>query len=212
MVSVDENGNVTALREGEAVITAVSQENNSIKQECRIVVRNIPTESIKLNTTILLLSTSKNYNKAKLVAEIVPSNAANKDIIWKSSSDKIISVDTNGNVIARADGVATVTVSTKDGRRPAKCDVIVSTVKSISINKTKVNLKKGQSIVLSYKISPLNASIKGVVWKSSDSKKVLVNSSGKVTAVGVTTKPVIISAVSKDNEKILAACVVNVSK
>ncbi len=56
-------------------------------------------------------------------------------------------------------------------------------VKSVSLNTTSANLVVGETLALTAKINPTNATDKKVVWKSSDEKVATVKN-GKVTAVG----------------------------
>ena len=78
--------------------------------------------SVKLNKKILTIYKGKYF---KLVATILPANATNKKVTWKSSSSKIITVSSSGIVKGVKKGVAYVTVTTVDGKKTAKCKVIV---------------------------------------------------------------------------------------
>ena len=57
-------------------------------------------------------------------------------------------------------------------------------VTGISLDKTSVSLKKGESTTLKATVKPDNATNKTVTYTSSNTKVATVNSSGKVTAVG----------------------------
>ena len=54
-------------------------------------------------------------------------------------------------------------------------------VQSISLNKTSVSLKAGESTTITATVNPSNATNKTVTWSSSNSNMVTVNASGKVT-------------------------------
>ncbi len=60
-----------------------------------------------------------------LKATVKPSNAADKFVTWKSSNKTIASVDKNGKVKGLKKGTVTITVTTKDGKKTAKCKVVV---------------------------------------------------------------------------------------
>ncbi|MCL2290893.1 MAG: SUMF1/EgtB/PvdO family nonheme iron enzyme [Bacteroidetes bacterium] len=59
-----------------------------------------------------------------LTAIIMPENAANKKVSWESSDNHVATVH-NGMVASISFGKATITVTTQDGNRTAKCFVTV---------------------------------------------------------------------------------------
>lgn len=62
----------------------------------------------------------------KLIATIQPSNATNKSLTWESDHSDIASVDQSGNVTAKTNGNAIITVTTVDGEKTAQCNVNVN--------------------------------------------------------------------------------------
>ena len=60
-----------------------------------------------------------------LKATVNPSNASNKSVTWKSNKKKVAKVSSKGKVTAVKKGKATITVTTKDGRKKAVCIVTV---------------------------------------------------------------------------------------
>ena len=138
---------------------------------------------VKLNLSELTLAPNK---EANLIATIMPSDAKNKNLTWKSSNESIVSVDKNGHLKALKEGNVIITVVTKDGNYEATCKVTVTkevvSVSSVTINgNSTVNV--GQTITLEAKIDPDDASNKGVKWSSSNSKIATVNASGVVTGL-----------------------------
>ena len=61
----------------------------------------------------------------QLIATIVPENATNKKVSWESSNPNVATVDENGVVTAILSGKTTITVTTKDGKHQATCEVSV---------------------------------------------------------------------------------------
>ena len=60
-----------------------------------------------------------------LTATVIPSNATEKNLIWESSDEEIVSVD-GGVVNALAIGTATITAKTKDRKFSASCVITVT--------------------------------------------------------------------------------------
>ncbi len=76
----------------------------------------------------------------QLVATVEPADAANKDVTWASSDDKIATVSDKGLVTAVAEGEATITVKTVDGEKTATCKVKVvkapEAIENIEVSET----------------------------------------------------------------------------
>jgi uncharacterized protein YjdB len=68
-----------------------------------------------------------------LVATVLPTNAANKNVTWSSSKPAVAQVSQSGEVSALAAGSATITVTTVDGNKPAICNVMVTEVDEIQV-------------------------------------------------------------------------------
>ena len=126
VATVNGNGVVTLKSRGTAVITATSSANSKIKANCKVTVVQRVT-SVKLNRKSVTLK-AKGKAKQKtctLKATVNPSNANVKTVTYKSSNSKVATVNSKGKVIAKKKGRATVTVTTRDGRKTAKCKIIV---------------------------------------------------------------------------------------
>ena len=113
-------GKITALRVGSATITATANDGGQIAS-CEVYVTPIPVESVSLNYTQL----SMLYGESKtLTASVVPQNATETGVIWKSSNASVVAVE-NGKLTATGYGSALVTVTTVDGGKTATCAVEV---------------------------------------------------------------------------------------
>ena len=134
-----------------------------------------------------------------LVATVLPENAYNKSLTWKSSNTDVVTVDENGNITGVKAGKATITVTTVDGEFTAEATVTVSAdvvaVTDVKLNKTSLELSPNESSTLTATVAPSDASNKGVTWTSSNTDVATVSSTGKVTAkkdgttvITVTTK------------------------
>lgn len=122
------------------------------------------------------------YNVKMAEGESYKLNAAVKNVKFKSSNRKIVTILSNGKIYAKKSGKALITVSRKDYKN-AICKVAVGkAVKKISMRK-RLKLKKGQSFTLKVKISPSNAIFKNHrIWRSSNKKVVTVSKNGKLKA------------------------------
>ena len=67
---------------------------------------------ISINTNNIIVAEGDTLT---LNAMIIPSNASNKSLNWKSSNDNIVTIDNNVLLNAKNVGEATITVSSHDG-------------------------------------------------------------------------------------------------
>lgn len=159
------------------------------------IYANPEVSSITLNATKLTLNLNESY---ELKAIISPDNVVNKNILWSSSNPSIVSVDTQGKILAKDFGTATITARAEDGGKIATCIVNVPkpiiSVQSITINKTSLTLVEGKTETLIATITPDNATNKTFSWVSTNPKVATVDSNGKVTAISVGTAKIIANA------------------
>ena len=130
IASVSESGEVFAHNPGKTVITAAAngaKDNADVRASCSLTVTAppVPVESVKISPEG---ATLKIGDTIRFTAEILPANADNKGVTWKSSDEKIASVDANGKVTALAVGFAAITVTTDDGLKTAEATVSVNRV------------------------------------------------------------------------------------
>ena len=135
---------------------------------------------ISLNKTSLELKLGEKYN---LVKTISPVNAVPDDVKWTSSNEKIVSVDENGNIVAKGIGSSTVTVSTVNSKKSATCTVkVISTeVESISLDKVEYTVIVGNTLILKPTVLPATASNKSYTI-SIENKNILEEKNGVFTA------------------------------
>lgn len=117
VATVDNNGKVTAVNGGEATITVTT--SNGKKAECKVTVK-VPVISIQLNKSEMTLIVGQSFT---LSVVFNPTDVTDKTVTWESDKPDFASVDANGKVTAKAQGIAVITA--KSGGKEAKCTVTV---------------------------------------------------------------------------------------
>lgn len=117
IVSVDENGNITALAVGETEVIATA---GSVSAVCNVTVEGVKVSEVKLNKTSVSLKAGETE---QLTATVTPDNATDKTVTWTSSNEKIATV-ADGKITAVAPGTATITATAGD--KSATCTVTVA--------------------------------------------------------------------------------------
>lgn len=194
VASVDENGNVVALSIGEAIITATTKDGSKVSANCQLSVVPTPAESVSISydgpTSIQVGQT------AQLTAAVLPEDATNKSVEWKSQNEGVLTVDANGLVLATGLGEAWVSAKTTEGHTAyITFNVIPTPVSVISLNQNSVSLMAGDTFALTAKVSPDNATDKSLVWSSSNNSVATVSKDGVISGVSVGYAKITVSAV-----------------
>ena len=182
IATVDDSGNVTAISEGVATITASIGESN--KATCTVSVNKaeVLLDSISLNKTAEDLvvgqtdALSVTYNPENITESVALS--------WSSSNEEVATV-VDGVVTALKAGNVTITVSANG--KVASCTYIVKDIEleSIALSDVSAIMEKGTTKDLAVIYNPENTTVdKTVTWTTTDENIATVDGNGKVTAVG----------------------------
>ena len=187
---VSENGVVTAVGSGEAVITAVTRDG-SYQKQCKVTVVQ-PVTGISLTLDNLKLAVGKSKT---LKANIEPADATNKKLQWESSDESVAVVTSSGVVRAKGPGNATILVTTADGGYSASCNISVYTaVTGVKISADTVTIPKGEKRILTATIEPANAQNQELTWASSNTDIVKIDAvTGQVTGRAIGTAKVTVT-------------------
>ena len=109
IATVDQTGKVTAIKAGQATITATTTDGSNLNATCTVTVTNPVLQEITLNKISDSLIIGQTDN---LVATTTPTGVS---ITWSSSDSNIATVDSSGKITAMSSGQATITVTTADG-------------------------------------------------------------------------------------------------
>ena len=122
IVTVDESGKIKGISVGTATITVTSA--NGKTATCKV---NVTEEAIEVQEIVLtpLEKTIGNGRTTQVIADILPENATNRELVWTSSDPSVATVDANGVVKGIRNGIVTITAKTKDGRVVASTKIII---------------------------------------------------------------------------------------
>lgn len=186
------NGVVTAVGEGDAVITVSSI--SGLKAECKVTVKGLADRSVTLDAESKSVTIGGSFT---LKATVYPTEATDKTVVWSSGDESIVTVE-DGVVKAVGIGTATITATTKYGNT-AECVVTVNPIYAtevvVSMSYTEIVI--GDTAEITASVKPGNATYKDVDWISSDESVVTVeNGIFRAEGLGEAT----VKAVSKDGK------------
>ncbi len=184
-----------AYKNGTTTITATATDGSGVTASCEVTVNiNYPVQGISLNHD------AKTFTKAgetlQLTATIYPDSATNKTVTWKSSDEKVATVDESGLVTAVGNGTANITATTEDGNYTATCKVTVE-IPELTLSLDKSELTLTQTEEQQKLTATVSDTEEKVTWLSSDPFVATVTRDGIVTAIANGTATITASAGDK---------------
>ena len=197
IVTVDENGIITGLKEGSATITVTSPNGKSSTCVVTVTKEIINVDKIILNPTNMTLKVGETD---QIIATISPENATERELIWTSSDPSVATVNEEGIVVGNKPGTVVITVKTKDGKVKSTTTVTIKPieVEEIILSTNNVKLKVGDNKEITATVKPDNATDKELIWSSSDTTVATVSSNGKITGKKIGTATITVK--SKDGK------------
>lgn len=138
---VDSNGVISAVGEGETVITVTSVDG-AFTKEIHVKVTGIHVSEVKLDQEDFTMVIG---DFKQLTYVISPTELANAEVYFTSSAEDIALVDSNGVVYAIGEGEVTITVTSVDGE---KTDSVKITVSKASAEENQGSEEKKESLLV----------------------------------------------------------------
>jgi len=131
ILTVDQNGLVTAITSGTATIS-VKTNDGDFTQTCEITVE-VPVIYVSgVSLTNCPEDTLLVDSLHQLAALVTPEDADDKQLSWTSSDEAVASVNESGLITAVSVGESTISVTTNDGGFSAECTIIVDEKTSLN--------------------------------------------------------------------------------
>ena len=146
---------------------------------------------------------------SKLNIEINPKEAEDQRVEYISSNEKIVKVDSNGNLYAVSSGKATITVRAISNGVQTSLDIeVYSKVTGIEVNVETITLQEGEQYQILANVEPDDANNKTVQYVSENTNIATVDDTGIITALQ--TGNTNIQVFSEEDEDINQSIQVNV--
>ncbi len=213
VVSVDEEGTVTARAVGTATITVTAEHHRELTASCEVAVRK-PLESISINQSSVRL---REGEAATLLAGVSPADTTDeKTVSWQNYSSDVVSIETGGvnneilTVKGLKSGIALIEAQVGDCHAYCTVEVFVPAT-GIALDVSAVTLQQGDSYVLYALMEPAEAT-ETIKWSVSDENVVsLANTAGlrcDLEALAVGTAVV----TARTESGLTASCTVTVTE
>lgn len=196
---------ITALGAGNAVVTAYSDDNATIRGTASVTVKAVLAEdevtAIKLNRSAVSMDLADNDNETALTATVyMGGKASNGTVTWAydESLSGVISHKETGNTtslvkLGVGSGYVTAT-SNDDNSFVAACYVEVTdstvtvspeeaTLRNVILSSTSVTIAKGMTYTAVLNTVPEDIEGYSVLWTSGDETVATVDQTGKITGL-----------------------------
>ncbi|MEE0768441.1 MAG: Ig-like domain-containing protein [Clostridia bacterium] len=120
VAQVDGSGNITGIKSGKATITVKAKENN-VSSSVNITVYT-PVSDVILQEDEIYLQKEEEITIKPI---ILPTDASNKNISFKSLDTNVVTVTNNGLIKAIEEGTTTIEVKTEEGKITKQVKIIV---------------------------------------------------------------------------------------
>lgn len=120
VAQVDGSGNITGIKSGKATITVKAKENN-VSSSVNITVYT-PVSDVILQEDEIYLQKEEEITIKPI---ILPADASNKNISFKSLDTNVVTVTNNGLIKAIEEGTTTIEVKTEEGKITKQVKIIV---------------------------------------------------------------------------------------
>ena len=207
---------VRGVSGGTVTITATAADGSRVSNGCTIEVQG--SQHIEVREIVVTPSRMNMIAgevSSPLAATVIMTDGSEgHDVTWRSSNEKVATVDESGVVTAVGAGTADIiAASTSDPTKTEACTVTVAAaeipITGLFMNPTSLVMEVRKSQRLEVGITPSNASNQTLEWSSSDEKVATVGSDGTVTPQS--PGKVTITAKSTDGSGKEAFCEIEVS-
>lgn len=158
--------------------------SNSVSEESEAVIIPEPVTGIEVANDYKHMGLFVG-GSGKIRYSVLPGNATNTNVTFKSLNEKVATVDANGVVTGVSEGNADIVITTEEGGFEAKCTVRVDGIDARGIERVgdkTVTMGLNQTRQLQVKITPSDTTNKNVQWTSSNNSVDTVDSNGVVTS------------------------------
>ena len=183
VATVNKDGKVTGIQEGEAVITAMSTDGTDIKASATVTVSAIALEGISVANRNMEVSLGDTFY---ISYSLIPANTSYKTVTYEIEDESVLSVNENGQFTALGVGRTNVSICTVDPNIFANVLVRVKDIEiyGFEFKDSEVQMHVGEVQTLLTNYYPKNAAVIPTSFVSSNPSVATVNENGLVEATG----------------------------
>ena len=202
--TITQGGLLTATSEGTVTVVATAQDGSGVTGSLQIMITDPVMPVTTINVTLVGgVAEMLTGGTLQFSANVLPSNATNKDIIWSVLDQTGSGTITQGGLLtATSEGTVTVVATAQDGSGATgslQISITDPVVLVTTINVTSVGgvteLLTGGTLQFSANVLPLNATNKDITWSvTNQTGEATITQGGLLTATSEGTITVVATA------------------
>ena len=207
-VNTDQVGNIRPFTDGKCHAGSVE------------IVISIEVTGITITAADDATTITTNGGTLQMVATVLPEDATDKTVTWSVNDEDIATIDPDGLLTAKADGVVTVTATANDGSKvTGSLEITISEQTTPVVEVTGITVEgdagattittNGGTLQMTANVAPENATDKSVTWSVNDEAIATIDADGLLTAKadGVVT----VTATAKDGSGVTGYLEITIS-
>ena len=200
IATVSSYGVITGKKAGTCTVTCASSSNPEVTGTVTVNVSQPVTkiENVNGQEELSLLTGQSVQTRWN----VLPADATDKSLTFKSRQPKIATVDANGVVTAVSRGTATIEATAKDGSRKQGSVriTVIQPVTGVKVQQPRYYVQWGSTSTIRANVQPRNANNQRIYWTSEDEGIASIRSNGTNTGsiYGVSYGTTTVTAWSED--------------
>lgn len=172
-LSVSSN-TITGIAEGEAEIRIKNLNGDTIEKYVVQIIGHVYVTSIRMLPRFKFLKVNERNH---IDVHTFPENAEDENqLIWESSDNGVLQIDSKGDIIALKTGIAYISVHSREANASIPIEVKPA-LTSLRIVQPSIRLKPGQTTILDTEIIPENAQAENLRWEIDNKTIATINKS-----------------------------------
>ena len=196
VAAVTKEGRITALGEGQAVISATTMDGTLLTASLTVNVYPIAVNELSLEVSNKTLKVGETFQIEPL---IYPSNATYKGVTYASNNDLVATVSDKGLVTATGDGETDIAVTSErypDIKTNFHVKVNAVIAEKLLYRLSDIEMRVGENYFFAPTLIPTNTTLKTITYANSNPDVVSVSQTGEIYAIGTGEAEVTATSVS----------------
>lgn len=207
VASVSDEGTVTALRVGTAIVTALAAADTSKRATALITVRYAPVVTMTPSSALLQPGGTRQFT-----ANVQADAGVNTSVTWSSSNPAVAVVSSSGLVTAQSMGTTIITATSvaDESRRATATVTVAPAVRDVMISPAILTIAPQATELLTATVLGDAGVPTGIIWRSANPSVASVAANGAVTGVSLGSTTITALSVADTTKRATASITVRV--